>query len=129
MLRRQVIAVLLVLHGLIHLFGFLTSWNIIDVPGISRTPTVFPDEVPIGVIRDLGALWLLGLAAFFLAAYAVLRDHHWWKGVAFGSAVVSLLATLFWIHEAWPGLILNAVIIALIARSWWRAHHPEQVQA
>ena len=119
MSRRWLICVLLIAHGFLHLFGFLTSWDIVDIEAVSRTPTILPDDLPIGVIRDIGALWLLGLFAFTLSGFAVVRGYHWWKGLAFGSAIVSLVATIFWIHDAWPGLFLNMLIIVMIARSWW----------
>jgi hypothetical protein len=118
--RRVVIGVLLVLHGVIHLLGFLTSWDLIDVPGLSRTPTIFADDPPVGVLRDLGLLWLLGFVAFPVAGYAVIQGLHWWEGLTFLSAIVSFVATIFWIHEAWVGTLLNGMIIVLIARDWWQ---------
>jgi membrane glycosyltransferase len=121
--RRWVIGILLILHGLIHLLGFLTSWDLVEVPGLSRTPTIFTDDPPVGVLRDLGILWLAGLIAFSLAGYAVIRGLRWWEGLTFVSAIVSFIATLFWIHEAWFGTILNGLIILLIARDWWQQHN------
>jgi hypothetical protein len=123
MTRRWIIGLLLILHGFLHLFWFLTSWDLIDVPGISRTPTILDDDIPIGVIRDLGALWLLGLVAFSIAGYGAIVNYRWWKGVAFGSAIVSFIVTIFWIHEAWPGLFFNGIIVTLIARSWYQTEH------
>jgi hypothetical protein len=105
--QRWIVGPLLVAHGLLHLFGFLTSWDIIDVPGISRTPTIFTDDLPTGVTRDIGALWLLGMVAFSIAGYGAIKSYPWWKGVAFGSAIVSFLTNLLRIHEAWPGSVLN----------------------
>jgi hypothetical protein len=119
---RWVIGLLLILHGCLHLLWFLTSWDLVELDWISRTPTILPDGLPIGVLRDLGALWLLGLIAFGVAGYGAITERRWWKSVAFASASVSLIATLFWIHEAWAGLFLNGAIIALIARSWYM--HP-----
>jgi hypothetical protein len=123
MSQRWIIGLLLITHGLAHLFGFLTSWDLIDVPGISRTPTMFTDELPIGVLRDIGALWLLGLGSFSVAGYGAIQGKRWWKSVAFVSAIVSFIATIFWIHEAWPGTIINAVIVLLIARTWRHDHN------
>jgi hypothetical protein len=121
---RWLIGILLIGHGLLHLFGFLTSWDLVEIEAVSRTPTILADDLPVGVIRDIGALWLLGLFAFALSGVGVIRGYRWWKGLAFGSAAISLIATIFWIHETWPGLILNLIIIVLIARTWWHAEHP-----
>ena len=95
----------------------------IDAPALSRTPTVFTDDVPIGVLRDLGALWLLGMLAFTVAGFAAIQGLRWWESLTFVSAIVSLIATIFWIHEAWPGTLVNGLIIGLIARDWWRNHN------
>jgi hypothetical protein len=121
--RRLIIGLLLIIYGLAHLLGFLTSWDLIEVPGLSRIPTVFADDPPVGVLRDLGLLWLLGTIAFTIAGYAVIQGFRWWEGLTFVSAIVSLVATLFWIHEAWFGMLLNGVIIVLIARNWWQHHN------
>jgi hypothetical protein len=116
--RNWLVGTLLGLHGFLHLFGFMTSWDLIEIDVVSRTPTILPEDLPEGVLRDLGALWLLGAIAFWISSYAVIQAKHWWKGLTFVSAVVSMIATVFWIHEAWPGLILNLVILGLIAGTW-----------
>jgi hypothetical protein len=126
MQRNWLIGVLLWAHGLLHLFGFLTSWDLIEMDVFSRTPTVLPDDLPVGVLRDLGALWLLGAIAFWISGYAVVLQKRWWKGLTFGSAILSTIATLFWIHEAWPGLILNLIIFGLIIGTWRNDPHPER---
>ena len=126
---RRFVGPLLILHGFLHLLGFLTSWDLIDPEGFSRTPTILPEDLPTGVIRDIGALWLLGLLAFGLAGYSAIRDYRWWKSLTFGSAVVSLIASIFWIHEAWTLTIVNIIIIALIVRSWYLQTAPHEGEA
>jgi hypothetical protein len=122
---RMIAGLLLIAHGALHLFGFLTAWDLIEIDAVSRTPTVLTDDIPDGVVRDMGALWLLGAIAFAISGYALIQAYTWWKGLAFGSAVLSLIATLFWIHDTWPGLFLNLLIIILIARTWGQPRSDE----
>ncbi len=127
MQQKWPVGILLAAYGFLHLFGFFTSWDVIETSAISRTPTVLPDGLPVGVLRDLGALWLLGAIAFWISGYAVIQDKHWWKGVTFGSAILSMVVTIFWVHEAWPGLILNLLIIVLVVGSWRHNGHNQHL--
>jgi hypothetical protein len=117
----RIVGILMVGYGILHLLGFLTAWDLVEIDVLSRTPTVLPDELHIGVVRDLGLLWLAGMTLFGIAGYGAYTARRWWKGVAFAGAITSLICTILWVHEAWPGILVNLVILGILISDWYRA--------
>jgi len=97
MTLRIVTVLLLLVHGLIHLIGFVRP---LRMPDASRT---------------IAALWLI--VTITLVTAAVLRSMNrdaWW--LAAGPAIVlsQVLIVLQW-QDAWAGTVLNALLAVLVA--------------
>jgi hypothetical protein len=119
----------LVVHGLIHLIGFLVPWELAVVEGFPYRTTVLGGALELG---DAGAR-VLGLAWLAVAAGFVVAGGGWWRraawampltlGLALGSTALCLLA---W-PEAATGIPVNAAILAVVA--WTAAGWPRHLGA
>lgn len=119
---RWILAALFSLHGLIHLMGVASIWGLDGANGVSPVPT-FPAGLVAGspLALALGALWLVALVGFLVAAVGVARGAGWWKGVTAGAAALSLALCLAWWHDAFAGVGVNIVILAGLAIQSWAA--------
>ncbi|TVR83957.1 MAG: hypothetical protein EA409_01940 [Saprospirales bacterium] len=92
--------IVLVMHSLIHIVGFIKSFNLIELSELTN-------PIP----RFQGALWLLTSILFFICLYGLWFDYFWWWMVAIPAVVLSqILIFLDW-NEAWFGSIANFVVV------------------
>jgi hypothetical protein len=111
---RFLLAFLMILHGAAHLPGFVNEWRLANLEGIHYRTTILAGRLDLGDagIRVVGALWLAGAIAFWVAGAAALGNWSWWIPVATGVALGSLLLSLLELPEARIGAIVNLVILA-----------------
>lgn len=112
---RFLTAALLVIHGLIHLLGFLKPWGLAEVPQLSgRTLAPVSPEVA----RAIGVLWLV--AAVALVGAGALRAagrETWWMLAAPAILLSQALIVLQW-GDAWAGTLANIVLAAGVASAF-----------
>lgn len=97
-MMRLVLAGALVVHGLIHVLGFLKAFGVAALPQLT---------VPIPPAR--GVLWLVAALAFTTAAIAVVsRPRWWWLPAAIGVVVSTLVVAASW-TDAKVGAVANVV--------------------
>jgi len=114
---RRIAAVVLALHGVIHLIGFVSPWRIASVEGFAYRTTVLGGAQDVGDVgvRLIGLVWL-GLTFGFLAAgYAVWRRKPWAAGLTGVFAVVSLVVCVAGLPETAAGVAINVAILALVS--------------
>lgn len=108
-MRRTAAALVLALHGLIHLMGFVVPWGIATIDG-------FPARAASGdMARLLGVAWLVVAVGFVLAGVGLARGRGW-GGPAAGLlalASIALCATL--LPETGAGIVLDVVILGVLA--------------
>ncbi len=123
-LWRYLVVALFVLHGLIHFMGVVAAWQIDQVSGVASIPT-FPAGLAAGspLILALGALWLIALSAFLLAATGLMLQLRWWRPMAIAAAIISLVVCVAWWHDAWIGAFIDGGILigALTSNGFARA--------
>ena len=108
-------AVVLIVHGLIHLIGTAVYVTHAEIKGLSYKTTLLGGRWDLGDagIRVFGLLWILPAVGFVAVALALFAGWMWWKPVLAGVALVSLaLTTLDW-SSAFMGAIVDIVILAL----------------
>lgn len=97
---KVVFAVLLVVHGLIHLMGVAKAAGVADLPQLTQ-------PIP----KAVGVVWLLAALLMLTTAFALFASPRWWW--AFGALAVvvsqSVIATS-WV-DARYGTVANAVIL------------------
>lgn len=114
------LVVLIALHALLHVLGFLKSFGFAALPELTGQ-TLVPLHAPWP--RVVGLLWLLAALVLLLAAIMrAVRVEHWWLAATVGVALSQLLIVLQW-QDAKAGsaaniLIAAAIAHALITRGW-----------
>lgn len=93
------LAILLFLHGLIHLMGFAKAFNYGKI-------TQIKDEIP----KPIGILWLLASTLFILAAVLLLLKNELW--IVF--SVITLIISQILIFNSWKSAKFGAGINILI---------------
>jgi hypothetical protein len=117
MTMRIVLAILMGLHGIAHLPGFVHAWNLTELKGLPYRTTVLAGRIDLGDvgIRAVGTLWLLTATAFLISACSLAAGKPWWLAAALATALASLvLGALGW-PEAKIGVAVNVVIILAVA--------------
>ena len=95
------LGILMILHGLIHLAGFVKAFNLTELK-----------ELTLDVSRPMGLLWLAAAMLFAASATTLLIGKNWWWPIAAVSLVVSqVLIIMFW-QDAKFGTIANILILA-----------------
>jgi hypothetical protein len=116
---RLVFACLLLVHGLIHLMGFVKEFRLAEVAGLSGKMLI---PLPAEWAKPAGALWLLTSGLLLLTALIFLLRKEWW----WVPGVVALLFSQALIILYWPdakfGTLANVLIllVALVAYGSWR---------
>jgi hypothetical protein len=102
---RYLFALLLLVHGLIHLMGFAKAFKLAIINQLTT-----PISKPAGLLWLLTAVLFIGAAILFL-----LQQQVWWIPAAVALVVSQILITGDW-HDAKAGTIANVIVaIASIA--------------
>lgn len=113
---QTIAAVLLALHGVIHLIGFVVPWHIAALEGFAYRTTAFNGAWEVGDagVRLIGLVWL-GLAiGFVVAGYGIWRRGPWAVGLTGVLAILSLIVCVVGLPETVAGLVINGVILAAV---------------
>ena len=103
---------LLVVHALIHLLGFLKTWQLVDLPQL-RSVTLF--EPTAATARSIGALWLVVSTLLLIAAaLSLARAEFAWLYLAIAVAMSQLLILHAW-SDAKAGTLVNLLLVVPIA--------------
>ena len=108
------IAVLLTLHGVAHLVGFLGPWGMASNIPVQTTLFAGRFQASDGTLKALGILWLLVGLTFVVCAIGELRQASWWSEVTLNAAVFSLLLSIASFPASKIGIPVNVVIIATL---------------
>jgi hypothetical protein len=112
-----VAALVLALHGVVHLIGFVSPWRIAALEGFAYRTTVLggAQDVGDGGVRLIGLVWL-GLAfGFVAAAYGVWRRKPWAVGLTGVFAIVSLIVSIAGVPETAAGVAIDLLILGTVA--------------
>ena len=93
----MILAMLLVVHGLIHLLGFAKAFGLAELPQLTQL-----------ILPFSGLLWLIASSLFVAAAVSLfVWPRGWW---AIGSPVLTPVRFVTWTVDAWApldGRVLN----------------------
>jgi hypothetical protein len=111
-----VAAIVLFMHGLIHLMGTVSYLQLGIVQGLPYKTTLLGNRWNIGSagIHAFGVLWLIPAIGFVIVAIALLFGWTWWQPVLLGVTLVSLVLTVLDSSVAFTGVIVNVVILVLL---------------
>jgi hypothetical protein len=111
------IAIIMILHGLAHLPGFLVPWRLASPKDLPYKTTIVAGRFDLGDagIRLVGVLWLATLMATVAAGAGLLAGAPWAFAAAFVACAVSLVLSLASLPEARVGVVFNIVLLAALA--------------
>ncbi|WP_297090464.1 DUF6544 family protein [uncultured Draconibacterium sp.] len=97
---RKLCIILITLHGLIHLIGFIQTFKITDFKMLNHP-----------ISKVIGIMWLLGVLLFILVSVMyILKSEFWWLAGFIAIFISQILIILFW-QEAKLGIIPNIIIL------------------
>lgn len=111
-----VVALILILHGLVHLMGTITYTKLGTVQGLTYKTTLLGGRWDLGEngIAIYGVLWAVAAAGFVVAAIALLAGWGWYRPVLLLMAAFSLVLTVLDWQTARAGAILDIIILAWV---------------
>jgi len=111
-----ILGIVLLLHGVAHLVGFVVPWGFGNLPDTAYTTTLLAGRVDIGHtgIRIVGVLWLVTALAFAAAGVGTLMLQPWWRWLTLTVASVSLVLSLLGWPEARIGVLVDLAILSLV---------------
>jgi hypothetical protein len=114
---RVALALLMALHGVAHLVGFLVPWRLMTSEDAPYGTTVLAGRLDLGEtgIRAFGMLWLLAGFAFWITAVGAVTNRPSWLGMAWFVASASLILSLFGLPDSRIGVPVNVLILAVLA--------------
>ena len=98
-----ILIIILAIHGLIHIMGFMKAFNLAKV-----------EQLLVPISRPLGACWLLTAILFLFTAVAFATSKSWWGFVAIPAVILSQILIIFSWSDAKFGTVPN-IIILLVA--------------
>ncbi len=121
---RALAAVVLVIHGLIHLMGvaLLYRWG---EPGELRYDDVHP-EAGSTAAMVVGAVWLVAMLLFLLTAVLLAVGRPAWRPVGLLAALTSIAVLLPSASIAWAGLVVDAAVIVGVVLAVAAVHRSRQ---
>ncbi|MCY7350901.1 MAG: hypothetical protein LH606_09560 [Cytophagaceae bacterium] len=120
---RYLFAFLLLVHGLIHLLGFVKQWHLTTISQMSGK-TLIPIAESTSKLLGLG--WLLACLGFGLALVGYWLRRDWWLAATFSSIVLSQALIIFYWPDAKAGTIANACIAVVLVLTYAQLHFSRQ---
>ena len=74
------------LHGLIHLLGFVKEWNLAQVKQLTGATLV---ALSGSLAKIVGILWLIAGLLFILSSATYLSRREWWWMIAIAAILIS----------------------------------------
>ena len=110
-------ALVLILHGLIHLIGPAVYMRLSTVEDIPYKTTLLGGRWHVGDrgIWLFGLLWVVPAIGFVLAAVAMMVGWTWWQPLLISVALFSLLLSVLDARVAFFGIVVNLFILAMLA--------------
>lgn len=96
---RFALALILIIHGVAHLVGFVVPWQIAKLDEAPYKTTLLGGRLEVGDtgIRLIGVMWLIAALGFAVSGVALLLLAPWWSSVTLIITGLSLiLAILGW---------------------------------
>lgn len=110
------VAAIVLLHGLIHLLGFVAYWPLAEIAALPYKTTLLDGRWNVGAggMRRFAALWLLATGGYGLTLAALLVGQGWWPPALVLISLLSLAITALDWSNARAGAAVDVVILTLV---------------
>lgn len=112
---RYLFAFLLLIHGLIHLMGFVSQWHL-----TASNPMTGKTLIPVSAVMStfLTRLWLVTCLGFLLALIGYLLRREGWLAVTACCVILSqVLIVIYW-PDAKAGTLVNLLIATVLGLTY-----------
>jgi hypothetical protein len=118
---RYAAAVIVGVHGLIHLMGFVAYWPLAEIKELPYKTTQLEGRVDLGRrgMRVVSVLWLLAATGFVLSVGGMVADQGWWQALMGASAVLSMVISALDWSVAFRGTLIDIVILCVLLIAQW----------
>ena len=116
MILRIVLGTILILHGIIHLLGFVAYLRLATIETLPYRTDLLSGALEVGEVgaRIYGLLWGLAAVGFVAADVAVFVLLPWWRGLTVLVALLSLAQPVLGLPDSPFGVVLNVAILAFV---------------
>lgn len=115
MVLNLIFTLIVFIHGLIHLLGFVKEWKIAEVNQLTgKTLIPLSDSLS----KVFGSLWLITFLCFFIATVGFLLKKDWWWMIASLGVIFSQILIIVYWQDAKAGTIANLIILPVIIVSY-----------
>lgn len=113
---RFALALVLFVHGIAHIVGFVVPWRIAKLDEAPYKTTLLNGRLDVGDtgIRVVGVLWLLAAAGFAASAIALLVTSPWWPLITLIVAGFSLVLTILGWPDSRIGVPIDVLLIGYL---------------
>ncbi len=109
---RLAFAILLIVHGLLHLLGFAKAFELAELPQLTRP-----------IAPSIGGVWLAATLLFLVAAGALFLWPRWWWAIGAVAIAVSMVAIVPSWADAKFGTLANLIVLVGVVFGF-AAHGP-----
>jgi hypothetical protein len=109
-------AVVVFVHGLIHLMGFVAYWPLAEIAELPYKATLLGTRWSLNEsgMRFFSVLWLGTAVTLAVASMGMLVKQSWWYPVMWAGVVLSLIITVLDWQNAFRGAIISLVLLVLL---------------
>jgi hypothetical protein len=110
------VAVIAILHGLIHLMGFVAYWPLGNVPDLPYKTSLLNGRWEVGAagMRLFSLLWLLAALGWVVAGVLLVFKQPSWAPLMLGATLLSLVICLLDWGAAFRGALVDLVFLAIL---------------
>jgi hypothetical protein len=123
--------VIVVLHGLIHLLGFVAYWPLGEIAELPYKTTLLDGRFHLGQtgMRLFSVFWLLAAVGLVGSAISLVADRSWWLPLMLAAVLVSLVITVLDSSNAFRGALLSLVMLVPLLLVWGLRLQPQPFAA
>lgn len=116
---RILFSLLILVHGIIHLLGFVKEFRIKEVSQLNGK-TLFP--ITDASSKIFGLIWLASSVLLIFSSILFLFKKDWWWAPALGAFLISQLLIIIYWQDAKYGTIINILILGVMIPAYgkWR---------
>ena len=111
---------IVIIHGLIHLMGFVAYWPLGEIAELPYKTTLLGDRWDVGKVgmRFFSILWLTAAVGLVGAAVGTVLGQEWWFPMMGAAVLLSLIVCVLDWQNAFRGAIVNFVILVPLLLVW-----------
>lgn len=108
------ITLILALHGLINLMGFVNGFGIIEIKEFTNKTLFVINPI---MMKIFGILWLISCLIFLITVIGLFINQEWWVITALVGIIISQILIIIWWNDAKFGTIANLIILITLVLS------------